>query len=114
MLRVKNLSVSYGPVNALQNVSIEVPEGKIIGIIGSNGAGKTTLLNTISGLVRCQSGEIIYFGAPLPKQPHKVVRAGLVQVPEGRFRGADCRRKSGTPPAFPYRTQKSLPVERAE
>ena len=84
MLSIKQLSVNYGHVTALQNVSIEVPKGKIISIIGSNGAGKTSLLNAISGIVKAQSGSIAFNGTPLPPQPHKVVKMGVVQVPEGR------------------------------
>ena len=84
MLRIDDLHVAYGPVQALQAVSLEVPQGKIISIIGSNGAGKTTLLNTISALVRQRSGAILFEGRPLSRLPHQVVRQGLVQVPEGR------------------------------
>jgi branched-chain amino acid transport system ATP-binding protein len=84
MLQINDLHVSYGPVQALQAVSLEVPKGKIISIIGSNGAGKTTLLNTISGLVRQKSGTILFEGQPLSRLPHNVVRLGIVQVPEGR------------------------------
>lgn len=85
MLTISNLSVNYGHVTALQNVSIEVSQGKIISIIGSNGAGKTTLLNTISGVVKPEEGTIRFEGNPLQTAPpHQVVRAGLVQVPEGR------------------------------
>ena len=84
MLEIKNLSVSYGHVAALHGVNITVPTGKIVSIIGSNGAGKTSLVNAISGLVKAQSGEMIFNGEPLPKQSHKVVAKGVVQVPEGR------------------------------
>ena len=84
MLEVKILSVSYGHVDALHGVNITVPTGKIVSVIGSNGAGKTSLVNTISGLVKAQSGEMIFNGEPLPKQCHKVVAKGVVQVPEGR------------------------------
>lgn len=84
MLEIKNLSVSYGNVDALHDVNITVPTGKIVSIIGSNGAGKTSLVNAISGLVKPQSGELIFNGEPLPKQSHKVVAKGVVQVPEGR------------------------------
>lgn len=84
MLEVKNLSVSYGHVDALHNVDITVPTGKIVSIIGSNGAGKTSLVNAISGLVKPQSGELIFNGEALPKQSHKIVAKGVVQVPEGR------------------------------
>lgn len=84
MLSIKNVSVVYGHVTALQNVNIEVPEGKIISVIGSNGAGKTSLLNAVSGLAKLKSGEIYFEGEKLPSQPHKVVHRGIVQVPEGR------------------------------
>ena len=84
MLSIKNLSVSYGHVTALQNVSIEVPQGKIISVIGSNGAGKTSLLNAISGMVKIKGGEILLEGTPLVQKPNKVVKQGVVQVPEGR------------------------------
>jgi branched-chain amino acid transport system ATP-binding protein len=84
MLRIADLYVAYGPVQALQAVSLEVPKGKIISIIGSNGAGKTTLLNTICGLVRPKSGTILLEGHPLSRFTHQVVRQGIVQVPEGR------------------------------
>lgn len=84
MLKIENLSVSYGYVTALIDVSIHVPEGKIISIIGSNGAGKTSLLNAISGIIKKKSGEISFEGNTLPKVPHKIVQQGIVQVPEGR------------------------------
>ncbi len=84
MLEVKNVSVSYGHVSALTDVSFNVPWGQIISIIGSNGAGKTTLLNAISGAVKKQAGTIALDGTPLEESPHKVVKRGVVQVPEGR------------------------------
>lgn len=84
MLEVKNLSVSYGHIDALHEVSITVPTGKIVSIIGANGAGKTSLVNAISGLVRPQCGEVLLNGETLPKQSHKIVAKGVVQVPEGR------------------------------
>jgi branched-chain amino acid transport system ATP-binding protein len=84
VLSIEKLQVAYGPVQALQGVSLEVPRGKIISIIGSNGAGKTTLLNTICGLVRPKSGTIRFEGQELNRLAHKVVRLGIVQVPEGR------------------------------
>lgn len=84
MLVVENLSVSYGKVEALRNISLSVKQGSIVSIIGSNGAGKTTLLNTISGLVKKRNGTIYFRGNQLPDYPHKVVGAGIVQVPEGR------------------------------
>lgn len=84
MLEVQNLFVSYGHVDALQNVSIQVPDGKIVSVIGANGAGKTSLVNTISGLVKPVSGKLIFNGEPLPRTSHKIVERGVVQVPEGR------------------------------
>ena len=84
MLKISNLSVSYGHVTALIDVSIHVPKGKIVSIVGSNGAGKTSMLNTISGLVKSQKGTILFENTPLPSAPHKIVRTGVVHVPEGR------------------------------
>ena len=84
MLEVKNISVSYGHVDALHNVNIQVPTGKIVSVIGANGAGKTSLVNTISGLVKPTTGEIVFNGEVLPKASHKIVGKGVVQVPEGR------------------------------
>jgi len=84
MLEVKNLSVSYGHVSALKNVSIEANEGEIYCIIGSNGAGKTSLLRTISGLVKPQTGSVEFMGEKLPTKPSRIVEKGIVHVPEGR------------------------------
>lgn len=84
MLEVSNLRAGYKHNTVLQSLSFSVQEKQIVSIIGSNGAGKTTLLNTISGLVPVLSGTIAYRGNSLPAQPHRVVRAGIVQVPEGR------------------------------
>ena len=84
MLEVKNLSVSYGHVEALKNVSIDAEEGEIYSIIGSNGAGKTSLLRTISGLVRPKTGQVEFQGQKLPGKSHKIVQMGIVHVPEGR------------------------------
>ena len=86
MLEIKNLTVSYGAINALKGISLSVPSGSIVTLIGSNGAGKTTTLKTISGLLKPKSGEIIYDGkkiAGLP--PHEIVARGLSHVPEGRM-----------------------------
>lgn len=86
MLEIKNLSVSYGAISALHGISLSVPPGSIVTLIGSNGAGKTTLLKTVSGLLKPVSGEIIYDGkniAGLP--PHEIVGRGLSHVPEGRM-----------------------------
>lgn len=84
MISIRNLESGYRKIKVLQSISLELPKNNIISIIGSNGAGKSTLLNTISGLVTIFGGEIIYNGSPLPKAPHRIVRAGIVQVPEGR------------------------------
>jgi branched-chain amino acid transport system ATP-binding protein len=86
MLEIKNLTVSYGAINALRDVSLSAQAGSIVTLIGSNGAGKTTTLKTISGLLAPKSGEIIYDGksiAGLP--PHEIVKRGLSHVPEGRM-----------------------------
>lgn len=85
LLEIDELSVAYGPVLALQKVSMVVPEGSIIAILGPNGAGKTTLMRTISGLVTPASGRILYRGESLAhKKVHEIAKAGIVQSPEGR------------------------------
>jgi branched-chain amino acid transport system ATP-binding protein len=85
MLSVSNLNVYYGGIHALRGVSLNVEQGQIVSIIGSNGAGKSTLINSISGIVKYKEGEILYKGEKLPKQAHKIVKAGICQVPEGRI-----------------------------
>lgn len=85
MLKITDLVVSYGAIEALHGISLEVREGEIVAIIGSNGAGKSTLLNTISGLLRPKSGTILNDDIPLHKTaPNKIVAMGICQVPEGR------------------------------
>lgn len=84
LLKVSDLSVSYGHVEALRSVSVEVEQGQIVSIIGANGAGKTTLLRTISGLVKPLRGSVTFEGQPLPAKPSKIVAKGVVHVPEGR------------------------------
>ncbi len=84
MLKVTDLSVSYGHVRALKQVNVEADEGQIVSIIGSNGAGKTSLLRTISGLVKPDEGTIEFLGEPIPSKPSKIVARGIVHVPEGR------------------------------
>ena len=84
MLKVSDLVVNYGYIEALRGVSIDVHQGQIVSIIGANGAGKTTLLRTISGLVKPKSGTILFKGEELPKKASKIVAKGVVQVPEGR------------------------------
>lgn len=85
MLTIKNLNVFYGGIHALKGVSIEVNKGEIVTIIGSNGAGKSTLLNCISGLLKPKSGVIIYKDEKVLPIPHKIVKRGICQVPEGRL-----------------------------
>jgi ABC-type branched-chain amino acid transport systems, ATPase component len=84
MLKIKNLVASYGHIEALHNISMEVGDREIVALIGSNGAGKTTTLNSISGHVKV-TGEIEYNGTQIQsKKPHVIASMGLLQVPEGR------------------------------
>ena len=85
MLKIDNLQVSYGGIRALRGISLEVPDGKIVTLIGANGAGKSTTLRTISGLVKADSGSITYDGQELLGQPiYKILQKGIALVPEGR------------------------------
>lgn len=85
MLTVTDLHVAYGPIEVLKGISLAVPEGKLVTLIGANGAGKSTLLHTISGLTRSMSGSIEFLGQPIMRLlPEQIVRLGIVQVPEGR------------------------------
>ena len=90
MLKIENLCVSYGGIKALRGISLEVPDGKIVTLIGANGAGKSTTLRTISGLVKADSGSITYDGQELLGKPiNKILEAGIRQPdrvgePEGR------------------------------
>ena len=85
MLTVDNLSVRYGVIQAVHNVSFQVNQGEIVSLIGANGAGKTTILRTISGLIRPSEGSISFEGKNIEKAaPQKIVASGLSQVPEGR------------------------------
>jgi branched-chain amino acid transport system ATP-binding protein len=84
LLEIKDISVAYGGIQALQGVSIHVDKGEIVTIIGANGAGKSSLLNAISSMVPYHKGEIVYQGARLSDKPYKVVAQGIIQVPEGR------------------------------
>ena len=85
LLEVKELSVSYGDVQALVDVSLEVEEGTIVALVGSNGAGKSTLLKAIAGLLHPSQGQVFFMGENLGRQntKHRVDR-GIVLVPEGR------------------------------
>lgn len=87
MLRVENLVVNYGAINAIKGVSINVPEKSIITLIGANGAGKTTTLRAISSIVKAAEGSrVIYEDQDITNlPPHKIVERGLCQVPEGRL-----------------------------
>jgi branched-chain amino acid transport system ATP-binding protein len=86
MLEVSNLEVSYGAIRALHGVSLKVPDGAIVTLIGANGAGKSTLLRAISGLVRPGAGCVSYDGADITHEPsHRIVARGLCHVPEGRM-----------------------------
>ena len=85
MLQVKDLSVHYGVIQALRQVSLEVNEGEIVALIGANGAGKTTLLHAISGLVKKSEGDILFLDHSLNKaNARAIVSSGITQVPEGR------------------------------
>ena len=85
MLEVRNLNVSYGVTPILRDVSLSVKQGEVIALLGSNGAGKTTLVNTMMGMLKPVSGEIIFEGEHIENmQPHEIVKRGIAQVPEGR------------------------------
>lgn len=85
MLKIENLEVSYGAVQALRGISMEVADGEIVSLIGANGAGKTTTLHAVTGLVPIKTGSVEYDGHDLRKiDPSKIVSMGLAHVPEGR------------------------------
>jgi branched-chain amino acid transport system ATP-binding protein len=84
MLRVEGLSTSYGPVLALDDVSLEVPDGEIVAVLGANGAGKTSLLRTISGLIRPRRGRVLFEDEEITTvAAEDLVRRGVAYVPEG-------------------------------
>lgn len=84
MLVVRNISTFYGKIQALWEVSFEVKEGEIVGLVGANGAGKTTLLSTISGIIHPTSGSVWFLGNRMDgKEPAFIVEQGVSQVPEG-------------------------------
>ena len=90
MLKIDNLCVSYGGIQALRGISLEVPDGKIVTLIGANGAGKSTTLRTITGLVKASSGSITWNGEELlGKSIDKIIGAGIAMSPEGRRVFAD-------------------------
>jgi len=85
MLEVRNLNVWYGVTEVLRDVSFEVPEGRIVALLGGNGSGKTTVLNTLSGLLEPRAGQILFDGGDVAGQSSdRMVKAGIVQVPQGR------------------------------
>jgi branched-chain amino acid transport system ATP-binding protein len=85
MLRLEDVSVSYGMIDALKGVSLNIERGEIVALIGANGAGKSTTLMSISGISALRSGKIWYEGSTISGWPaHKIVQMGVSQVPEGR------------------------------
>ena len=85
MLKIENLQVAYGGIQALRGISLEVPDGKIVTLIGANGAGKSTTLRTISGLVKAKGGSIRYNDTELVGKPiTSIIETGIIHVPEGR------------------------------
>lgn len=85
MLRIEGLNASYGSIQVLKNVSLKVPKGKVVSIIGANGAGKSTLLKSISGLMKISKGSIFYKDEDIAGMPaNRIVGLGISQVPEGR------------------------------
>lgn len=84
LLQLKGISVQYGAVQALSNVSLSIDEGEIIALIGPNGAGKSSVLKAIFGLAPIASGEILWHGALIHASPHEMVERGIAFVPQGR------------------------------
>lgn len=85
ILEIKDLSVNFGGIKAVDGISMQVPEGKIITLIGANGAGKSTILRSVSGIVKPQHGDIIFDGESIfGKTPDAIVSKGITLVPEGR------------------------------
>jgi branched-chain amino acid transport system ATP-binding protein len=85
ILKLSNIESYYGPIQAIRGISLEVPRGRIVTLLGANGAGKTTVLKTISGILDPQKGSIEFLGKPIQRmEADKIVRLGLSHVPEGR------------------------------
>ncbi|APH70693.1 ABC transporter ATP-binding protein [Aquibium oceanicum] len=85
LLSTRNVETYYGPIMAIGGVSIDVPEGKIVCVLGANGAGKTTLLKTISGAIDCRKGQVLFRGEEVQnRNPDAVAACGIAHVPEGR------------------------------
>ncbi len=86
MLDVRGVSVNYGGISALTNVSMHVDEGEVVAVVGSNGAGKSTMLKAISGLVPISDGSVAFGGMQISRmKPHNILRLGISHVPEGRL-----------------------------
>ncbi len=85
ILSIKNLSVNYGLIPAIRNLSMEVGQGETVALIGANGAGKTTILRAVSGLIKLASGSVVFDGQDIARlKPHLIVRRGMSHVPERR------------------------------
>jgi len=84
LLEIRDLRVSYGAVEAIHGINLDIEENSITAVLGSNGAGKTTIINALSGMLR-RSGTVIFNGRPLSTRPDRVVKSGIVQIPEGRL-----------------------------
>src|SRR3979411_2779321 len=85
ILKLSNIESYYGPIMSIRGISLEVPRGRIVTLLGANGAGKTTVLKTISGIIDPQKGSIEFLGRPIQRmEADKIVRLGLSNVPEGR------------------------------
>jgi len=85
MLKIEGLNAAYGSIQVLKNISLKVPKGKVVSIIGANGAGKSTLLKSISGLMKISKGNIFYKNKDIAGMPaSRIVGLGISQVPEGR------------------------------
>jgi branched-chain amino acid transport system ATP-binding protein len=85
MLKIKKLTVQYGPLPALYEISLEVKQGEVVSLLGPNGAGKTTLLLTLSGILKTTEGRIFFEGEDITNlNPHQVVSKGIGHVPQGR------------------------------
>ena len=90
MLEIKDLHVYYGAIHAIKGISMNVPDGSIVTLIGANGAGKSTILKTISGILRPKEGDILYDGRSMGRaSSRQIVEQGLIHVPEGRRIFAD-------------------------
>jgi branched-chain amino acid transport system ATP-binding protein len=84
-LKIQNLSVAYGVIKAVNNISFDLNQGEIVTLIGANGAGKTTILDTISGLIKSTNGSVIFNEIDISRySPDKIARLGIAHVPEGR------------------------------